>query len=836
MNRILYVFMLSLFLGSTAFTQTLDAYMEAADSSFVQKDYYSAVKYYEIALEITDNERTDIWYKYAESARLGLAYEIADQGYQEIISREATSNFPLVLYWAANMKQRIGDYETAKNLYNRFLNESDLGKEGYYKRSAEKERDDSGWAIEMVAEPEDKEIIKLGPNINTPYSEFGAYQSGDTLYYSSLAFVEEKDEHNPPRLYHRMLASVDGAPFRELADFNKTLRHAAHTAFNRTQTRMYYTLCDYVGLTAEIRCKIYYRDKDVNGNWDDPIALPSYINMDGYTATEPNVGYDKVTGQEYLFFASDRPDGEGKMDIWCSYINEDGGVSTPLNVTNVNTAENDITPFFHDRSQTLYFSSDGRRGLGSYDIYKMKKNGDAWEAARHLGYPINTSYNDIYYSISEDDSKAYLSSNRAGSTYLEEENKFCCNDIYEMELQMFIDLLALTFNKISNEPLTGVNIELFEIDENGNRMPVSSLTNIKGNDFIFPLEKGKQYLIVAIKDGFNTITEELSTLEQDISGLEQIEKRLYLEPVELDLTAYTFDLDDNLPLNGATVGLYTLTDGVEKLVDEQTMEEGNKFFFPLELGKDYVIRAKRKGYESHADTLKLSEIEITETQHIEINIFLVRNSFDDYLPLSIYFDNDIPDRRTTRTTTNVEYAETFDPYYGRKSEFKEEFISPMEGEEKFLAENRFESFFDREVQKGYQDLVEFTEKLYNFLQRGNSVEIAFKGYASPRAGAEYNKKLSQRRISSVINHFRNYKGGIFREIMDANQLTIMQEAFGESQSPPGIDDKLFDERNSIYSVGASVERRVEVIEVNVKRKQDSGMTDYKGSLNKKRGR
>lgn len=835
MNRILYVFILSIFLGSTAFSQTLDAYMAAADSSFVQQDYYSALKYYEIALEITDNERTDIWYKYSEAARLGFAYELADAGYQQILSRNATAEFPLVLYWAAHMKQRIGDYATARTLYDRFLNESSLGKEGYYKLSAEKERDDSDWAVEIVAEPEDTEIIKLSNNVNTPYSEFGAYYSGDTLFYSSLAFVEEKDKHNPPRLYHRMLTSIGDAPSTEWADFNKTLRHTAHTAFNKSQTRMYYTLCDYVDLTAEIRCKIYYRDKDVNGNWDEPVALPSYINMDGYTATEPSIGYDNITGQEYLFFASDRPKGEGKMDIWCSFVNPDGGVSTPINVINVNTSENDITPFFHNRSQTLYFSSDGRRGLGSYDIYKMKKNGDEWEAARHLGYPVNSSYNDIYYSISADDSKAHFSSNRAGSTYLEEENKFCCNDIYQMELEMFLDLLAWTFDKSTNEQLLGVNIDLFEIDENGNRIPVASVTNEDGNDFLFPLEKGKQYLIVASRDGFNTITEEISTLEEDIENLEKIEKKLYLDPIVIDLTAFTFDLDDELPLNGATVGLYSLTNGIEKLVEEKTNEGGNEFFYPLEIGQDYIIKARRKGYEGFSDTLSLVDFVTTESQHIEMNIFLVRNSFDDYLPLSIYFDNDIPDRRTTKTNTSVEYSETFDPYYGKKSTFKEEFISPMEEEEKFIAGNRFESFFDREVQQGYENLMEFTGKLYNFLQRGNSVEIEFKGYASPRAGADYNKRLSQRRISSVINHFRNFKGGIFREIMDADQLTIIQEAFGESQSPPGIGDKLFDERNSIYSVGASVERRVEIIEVNVTRKQESGMTNYKGINNKKRG-
>lgn len=825
MNRLIYIFLVSLFMGNVVNAQTLNAYIEAADSSFLYKDYYSSLKYYEIANEITDFERADLLYKYGESARLIYAYTLADTTYQQVLEKQTPGQFPLVLFWLAETKQKLGQYDAAKNYYERFLAESAIATSGYYKEVAMRGVETSGYALEMIAEAKEMDIQQLSAVVNTPYSEFGAYQKGDTLFYSSFCYVDEEDKHNPPRLYTRRYASINGNSPEVQTTFQQPLTHSSHNAFSSDFKRIYYTLCEYLGNTAEIRCRLYYKDMDEEGRWGAPVLLPEYINMPGYTATEPSVGVDRATGQEFLFFVSDRPESKGKRDIWCSFINENGEISNPFNVADINTIEDDITPFFHTRSQTLYFSSNGRRGLGGFDMFKSKKQGNNWTAPENLKYPLNSSMDDIYYSINRDDDRAHFSSNRKGATYMDAESEMCCHDIYSVELDIFIDLFALTFNKETGEPLTGVTIELYEIDENGERKLITTVTNEEGNDYLFPLEKDKNYLIAARREGFNTIEEPVSTKEEDIEGLERIEKRLYLEPIVVDLTAYVFDSDDRQPLNGATITLYELTASGDKKIEEQLQEESNKFFFPLERDKDYFFTVARRGYESVADTLILSEMEITQTEHFEANIYLTRTGFEDYLPLSIYFDNDIPDRRSRKTTTDIEYSQTFEPYYGKKDEFKQEYVTPIsEEEERFLAENRFDIFFDREVKEGYELLLEFTDKLYNFLQRGNAVEIQFSGYASPRAAEAYNYRLSQRRVQSVYNHFESYKGGIFSEIIAQNRLIIGQEAFGEKTASSEISDELQDSRGSIYSVGASVERRVEIVEVKTTRMDDSNVS------------
>ena len=102
-----------------------------------------------------------------------------------------------------------------------------------------------------------------------------------------------------------------------------------------------------------------------------------------------------------------------------------------------------LPPFYHAASQTLYFSTDGRPNLVGFDIYSIAFDGDKeWGKPTHAGYPLNSSYNDIYFSLTKDSTIAYFSSNREGSFYLDKENKSCCNDIYK----------AIFNNRIPDEP------------------------------------------------------------------------------------------------------------------------------------------------------------------------------------------------------------------------------------------------------------------------------------------------------------------------------------------------------------------------------------------------
>jgi hypothetical protein len=103
--------------------------------------------------------------------------------------------------------------------------------------------------------------------------------------------------------------------------------------------------------------------------------------------------------------------------------------------------------------------------------------------------------------------------------------------------------------------------------------------------------------------------------------------------------------------------------------------------------------------------------------------------------------------------------------------------------------------------------------LEQYLKEGLTFTIYLKGYASPLASAEYNRALSNRRISSIQNEFKSFSDGILWKYMETGDLVVTQKAFGEDTAPTNVSDDRKNARKSIYSPEASRERRVEIIEI-----------------------
>ncbi len=638
-----------LFLGFVQLSaQSARAYEKAGDKAFAQKDFYSAFVHFRDAMKRSP-ENVGLWYKYAEVTRQFNAYEEAEKYYSKVATSKESAAYRLCRFWLGQVKKNLGKYQEAYENFELFLSAS--AETDYYAEWANQELNSCKWAMADPTGPSDKliQVEHLDKKINTPYSEFGAVQLGATTYYSSFRFDFPGDKNDPERKLSKLLTSEGLAKGKVMGrDFNDEKKLTAHAAFNIAGTRIYYTLCEYVN-SSDIRCEIVYRDKDKRGRWEKtPVKLPEIINRKGFTTTQPSLGFDSLSQKEVLYFVSDRPGGKGKLDIWYCEMEKDKFLE-PKNLEWCNTAENDISPYFHIASQKLFFSSDGRGGLGGYDVFEVEK-GETWSEVRNIGKRVNSSYNDIYYSLDDNANAGFVSSNRLGSFYLDANNKTCCNDIYRI---------------------------------------------------------------------------------------------IYSEKP---------DTPEGTPPPPIVIETPPTPPNFEKL--------------------------------------------------------------EDFLPLALYFDNDEPDKRTNRTTTKKSYEETFEKFYPRKSEFVEQYTKPIKNEEEVdEASLNIEDFFEESVKLGFDHLQLFSEILLKRLKNGDRVEIVIKGYTSPRAKTEYNDFLAQRRISSLRNQFERWQNGTFEPYLKAGKLVISEAPFGESQSATGISDDLFDERNSIYSVGASRERRVEIIEV-----------------------
>ncbi len=112
-----------------------------------------------------------------------------------------------------------------------------------------------------------------------------------------------------------------------------------------------------------------------------------------------------------MFFASKREGGYGGSDIWISRLNKEGSFGRPINLgSEINTSKDEMAPFIHADTRTLYFSSKGHPGMGGFDLFvSQKKENGQWTPVKNLGYPLNTAADEINMIIAPDGENAYLS-------------------------------------------------------------------------------------------------------------------------------------------------------------------------------------------------------------------------------------------------------------------------------------------------------------------------------------------------------------------------------------------------------------------------------------------
>ena len=525
--------------------QSLKNWLEAADSAFVKKDYYAALRYYEVALYY-DSTRLDVWNRFGESAFGFQAYPHALGAFNRVMNSTESSKFPTAVLRSAQAYEFMGNYDAAEKLFHQFLstcppsNPADIA-------AAEKGLDDIAFAREVMTQERIVSIRNLGLAVNTPLSDIGAIYREDTLYYTSFLVINPKDQNRPPRPLHRLMTSVNGAPGQELpAYINEAGKHIAHTAFNCDYSRMYYSICEYTS-TTDIRCDLYFRQRS-GESWGPAQSLA--LNLPGYTSNSPTIGTPQGSDKEVLYFVSDRPGGRGQLDIWYAEILPDGNAFVAQNLAVLNTSGNENSPFYRRDVKCLYFSSDGYPGLGGYDIYRSyrSENGN-WEKPEHTGLPFNSSYNDVYFSTDAKGEKVLLSSNRPGAILMDEEKEVCCYDIWEFELAPRGRLEIFTFNSLTGEPLDSARIAVFKVAKDGGREFVDSISRSSGHYFHFELEPSQRYEILGERNGFYSVSELITLSDGSIGDT----LKLYLQPIRRNLEVASFKSTDLKPLNGVLV-------------------------------------------------------------------------------------------------------------------------------------------------------------------------------------------------------------------------------------------------------------------------------------------
>ena len=450
--RLRVVFVLWCFLGASILMgQSLRAYRRAGEAAFNAKDYGAAVRHYGDLLKRKPGN-SDLLWRYAECSRLLYSCQEAENSFRQILETDTGcyKKFPLIYFRLAEVQKMRGDYTNAALNFDRFLKTAPGDTDTMYLNKAASEASLCRDTGSMETGQLQAEVKHPGKEINSPWYDFAPALAGDTLYYSSARFEKKSGglRKKPARMSRIMISVASGRSREPGRGFPVTdTAHVAHTAVTPDGRYVFFTLCKDIN-ASEKRCEIWVTALDRRNKWLLPKKLPPVVNMPGYTATHPNVGYDSSNQSLTLWFASDRPGGSGKLDIWSVALDTNyfcpcnipipgkqlaslPSFSQPVNVPGINTPGDDITPFYERNTSRLYFSSDGWPGYGGQDIFYAEKD----QKPVNAGPWLNSSYNDLYMILSAQGDKGYFSSNRPGSFYLDEKNKTCCNDLFSFRLK-----------------------------------------------------------------------------------------------------------------------------------------------------------------------------------------------------------------------------------------------------------------------------------------------------------------------------------------------------------------------------------------------------------------
>jgi outer membrane protein OmpA-like peptidoglycan-associated protein len=279
-----------------------------------------------------------------------------------------------------------------------------------------------------------------------------------------------------------------------------------------------------------------YLARILNGKFFEAYKLDTMVNYPKCRSVQPYVSMDG----KWLFFSSNRPGGLGGMDIWRIAIDSVGlTVGAPENLgAIVNSDRDEGTPFFHEVSSTLFFSSNGHGSMGGLDIFKSyyEREVDAYAVPVNMGAPINSSYDDAYMVWDSRLSRGYMASDREPCP------SNSCYDIYEVINEpIHIYLSGYSYNKETEEILP--NVKLTFKDINGVNEPITMTTNDKGY-YELELSYGQDLFIRAQK--INYFADATSVSTASITQTTSIVRDFYLKPIpqkEIEIEGIEYDFN-----------------------------------------------------------------------------------------------------------------------------------------------------------------------------------------------------------------------------------------------------------------------------------------------------
>lgn len=558
------VLFLLIFLPLLCFGQSRKVWLYHADNFFASEDYYNALLNYQNALsdtlglqEVTipyqvtlgklslePKEKTEIDSTKKVPLRDYIEHQIASCHMKTYDYKKAAEHFavtstfksyPVDVYYYGLAQMKIGKYKESIQLFETYIN-SDNHSDSLL-LSAHELITRCYYAIEGVQSNKKIEVKLADTNVfNKGTASFAPAYFGN---YNRVLFTSAREGNvifDPEKQDSRYLCDLywterdANGDWKPAKNFGRPLNSAQHDAsgsFNRLKRNEQQSLIYFTKWSDEQRSEQYiYSGRMVDLLFFESYKLPESVNLPGYKSINPFVSLDET----HLYFSSNRPGGFGGMDLWVIDLDENGhpfGEARNLGST-INTDLDEVTPFFHEASSTLFFSSEGFNSIGGLDIFKASydKADKTYEKPINMGKPINSSMDESYLVWDGLLEKGFFASDRADC-----ENGHCL-DIYEVTNEpIVITLEGVTYNSETMEILPNTNMTIKDINST---IPFENMELISDENgyYKITLDKQQHVFLKATKENYFADAQAANTMS--ITKSTALIQDFYLDPIPQD--------------------------------------------------------------------------------------------------------------------------------------------------------------------------------------------------------------------------------------------------------------------------------------------------------------
>src|ERR1035437_6359788 len=474
---VFFVLFCSLGQGADGAFAQMKSTVKKADSYYNNNEYAKAIHLYKKA----SKKNNDALRKLANCYRIMKNYQQAEIYYEKLVAKKPSD--PMAYYYYAETLLNNNKYdETKKEFLTYSALDLDDNKGDLYAKACDQMK-------ALLVRPAHFKVYNLG-DINSSVSDFCP-----VIYKEGLLFSSERvhDLVNYSKsgwtghsylslLYAKGEKKKDSVIYESANLFSNKFSGDGHygpACFNSDFSELFFTKVDITVIRKRgvvSQSKLYW-SKHGSG-WSSPISLP--FNSNDYATGHPSLSKD---GQS-LYFASNRPGGQGGTDIWVSKREGDTW-GAPQNLgKEINTAGDETFPYI-SANNTLYFSSNGHTGFGGLDLFSSIMKNGKWSSPGNLMPPINSS-DDDFGIIFKDDNSGYFSSNRVGGKG--------SDDLYGFSLSGSFSSLSGKILLSKNSADGAPNVKVYILTDKGTILQTTS-TDASGSFRFENLSADQSYMI-----------------------------------------------------------------------------------------------------------------------------------------------------------------------------------------------------------------------------------------------------------------------------------------------------------------------------------------------------